>query len=630
MRRMLYVFLSIIISYSNLSAQNIEGNFELDSLVVEYTIVARDIEQVGNDGNVHTTTYDEEEATYDVTVGWPMAGDDGIFDFSLPYFDVGDTMAVTKVPLGSAAALAAFGLGLNTDFSDGAYTINQGSVYPTTNTEDCVTTQVFLPIQDAGTWTNGGHDPILLAGNKVRWGWGIITSGVFATFSAPNMVSDVLGVNYGAGTPMESWGYIQANYTDDTYSSIDGLNIGWEAHDSPEADLGIVSDGDPYYVQAEAELGLLNGMLGRSALPVDSVTIPAVAAQAAAAGITINVPTENTPFAAGATGIDLDGDGVLDGATSSDWFYVFDPTGDVLGGGDGVLFSGDEGLQYTGYYATWNTLITLNGITAGVQAAALGGALANPTAPNIPMIVDSVLSYTLYYWDMSDATIAAVEAAGVPAAATAQVGAWLAAGLGLDDVGNALLPYILGNVTELQAQLTAAGTPLTYENGDPVIVDDSGHDLDTTDFQWQNAYDYGELWNNKGGRLFVQSYANCFPAKWTQRVDSHWSYMGALSTVNDNNITVDRFALKGNYPNPFNPTTKIRFTNDRSSNVKVTVYALNGEKVATIMNKQVNAGAYDVSWNGKSSNGTIVPTGMYLYDIESDGRRLQGKMLFLK
>jgi flagellar hook assembly protein FlgD len=106
--------------------------------------------------------------------------------------------------------------------------------------------------------------------------------------------------------------------------------------------------------------------------------------------------------------------------------------------------------------------------------------------------------------------------------------------------------------------------------------------------------------------------------------------MGALSTVSDNNITVDKFALKGNYPNPFNPTTKIRFTNDRNSNVKVTVYALNGEKVATIMNKQVNAGAYDVSWNGKSSNGTIVPTGMYLYDIESDGRRLQGKMLFLK
>ena len=630
MRKLLYVFLSIIISYSNIQAQSIEGNFELDSLVVQYTIVARDIEQVGNDGNVHVTTYDAEKASYDLTVGWPIAGDEGIFDFSLPYFDIGDTMRVVNVPLGSAAALAAYGLGLNVDFTDGAYTVNEGSVYPTTDTEDCVTSQVFLPIQDQGVWDNGGHDPILLPGNKVKWGWAIIESGIFANFKAPNMNTDVYGVDYGAGTDMESWGYFQANYTDDTYSTVDGLNIGWEAHDGVEADLGVVSDGDPYYVQAEADLGLMNGMFGVSTAPVDSVTIPAVAAQAAAAGITINVPTENTPFAAGATGIDLDGDGTLDGATTNDFFYIFDPSGSILGGGDGVLFSGDEGLQYTGYYATWNTLITLNGITDGVQAAALGGALANPTAPNIPMIVDSVLAYTLYYWDMSEATIAAVEAAGVASAAVTQVGTWLAGGMGLEDVGNALLPYILGNVTGLQAQATAAGTPLTYENGDPVIVDDSGHDLDTNDFQWENAYYYGELWNNKGGRIFVQSYANCFPAKWTQRVDSHWSYMGALSTVDDNNITVDRFELKGNYPNPFNPTTKIRFTNDRSSNVKVTVYALNGEKVATIMNRNVNAGAYDVSWNGKNSNGSIVPTGMYLYDIESDGRRLQGKMLFLK
>ena len=630
MKKLLYVFLSIIISYSDLSAQSIEGNFELDSLVVEYTIVARDIEQIGNDGEVHTSTYDAEKASYNVTIGWPEASEDALFDFSLPYWDIGDTMAVTKVPLGSAAALSAFGLGLNVDFTDGAYTVNEGSVYPTTDTEDCVTSQVFLPIQDQGVWDNGGHDPILLPGYKVRWGWAIIESGIFANFKAPNMATDVLGVDYGAGTDMENWGYFQANYTDETYSIVDGLNIGWEAHDGVEADLGVVSDGDPFYVQAEADLGLLNGMLGRSSLPVDSVTIPAVAQQAAANGININVPTENTPFAAGATGLDLDGDGVLDGATSSDYFYIFDPKGDLLGGGDGQLFSGDEGLQYTGYYATWNTLITLNGIKDGVQAALLGGALVDMTAPNIPMIVDSVLSYTLYYWDMSEATIDAFIAADVSSAAVSQVGTWLGAGLGLEDVGNALLPWILGNVTALQAQSTAAGAPLTYSNGDTVVVDDSGHDLSIDDFDYDSYYYYDMSVNYKGGRIWAQSYATCFPAKWTQRVDSHWSYMGALSTVNDNNITVDRFELKGNYPNPFNPTTKIRFTNDRSSNVKVTVYALNGEKVATIMNRHVNAGAYDVSWNGKNSNGTIVPTGMYLYYIESDGRRLQGKMLFLK
>ena len=626
MRKLIYVFLAIAIYTSNLPAQSIDGNYELDSLHVLYIIEARDVIQTGNDGNQYTTTYDDSAAGYDVTIGWPNASDTSLFDFSLPYFSIGDTMGVFDVPLGSPAALAAFGLGLNTDFSDdGTYVINEGSVYPTTNTQDCVTSQVFLPIQDAGTWTDGGYDP-LVTGNSVAYGWGIIQSGVFATFNAPDMVNHVYGTDYGVGTAMPNWGYITVNYTDNTYTTPDGLNIGWEAHDGVEANIGVVSDGDPFFVQAEADLGLVNGMLGRSAIPVDSVTIGAVAQQAAAAGITINIPTENPPYMAGGEGIDLDGDGTLDGATSSEWFYVFDPVGDLLGGGDGVAFSGDEGLMFTGYYATWNVLITLNGISDGV-AAAVGGGAIDPTTgiPNIPMIVDSVLSYTLYYWDMSDATIDAVVAAGIPAAATQQVGDWLTAGLTLEQVGSALLPYILGAVT--QAQATAGGA-LTYSDGSPVVVDDSGHDLSLDDFQWEYT-DYG-LWNNRGGRLWVQSYANCFPATWSQYVNSHWTYMGALSTVDNDNITADKFELKGNYPNPFNPTTKIRFTNDRASNVKVTVYSLKGEKVATIMNKQVNSGTYDVSWNGKNTSGKVVPTGMYLYDIESDGRRLQGKMLFLK
>ena len=626
MRKLLYVFLSILIYTSNLPAQSIDGNYELDSLHVLYIIKSRDVVQTGNDGNQYTTTYDDSAAGYDVTIGWPNASDTSLFDFSLPYFSIGDTMGVFDVPLGSPAALAAFGLGLNTDFSDdGSYVINEGSVYPTTNTQDCVTSQVFLPIQDAGTWTDGGYDP-LVTGNSVAYGWGIIQSGVFATFNAPDMVNHVYGTDYGVGTAMPNWGYITVNYTDNTYTTPDGLNIGWEAHDGVEANIGVVSDGDPFFVQAEADLGLVNGMLGRSAIPVDSVTIGAVAQQAAAAGITINIPTENPPYMAGGTGLDLDGDGTLDGATSSEWFYVFDPVGDLLGGGDGVAFSGDEGLQFTGYYATWNVLITMNGIGDGVAAAVAGGAIDPTTgAPNIPMIVDSVLSYTLYYWDMSDATVDAVVAAGIPAAATQQVTDWLTAGYTLEQVGSSLLPYILGAVTNAQVAL---GGALTYADGSQVVVDDSGHDLSLDDFQWEYT-DYG-LWNNRGGRLWVQSYANCFPATWSQYVNSHWTYMGALSTVDNDNITANKFELKGNYPNPFNPTTKIRFTNDRASNVKVTVYSLKGEKVATIMNKQVNSGTYDVSWNGKNTSGKVVPTGMYLYDIESDGRRLQGKMLFLK
>ena len=621
MRKLIFTFLFTSLCLNNLPAQNVDGNYELDSLDVKYVIVSRDINQTGNDGNTYTSTYDDSAATYEVVIGWPDA-DTSLFDFSLPYWSVGDTMAVVDVPLGSPAALAAFGLGLNTDFTTGAYTINEGSVYPTTNTNDCVTDQVFLPIQDAGTWTDGGYEP-LITGNSARWGWGIITSNVFASFSAPDMVNHVYGTDYGVGTAMENWGYFQANYTDENFSAIDGLNIGWEAHDGTDAGIGLVSDGDPYFVQAEADLGLMNGMLGRSGIPADSVTIGAVAQLAAAAGITINLPTDNPPYMLGGEGITHPTTGEEGyGAFTSEWGYIFDPTGDLLGGGDGVAFSGDEALQFTGYYATWNVLKTLFAISEGATAAVLGGALANPAAPNIPMLADSLIDYTMYYWDVhEDVQIALND--GLDAAVQAELATWLGAGLGLADVGNAFLGYILGALTTYEAQLVNS-------SGGAITVDDSDHDLSLDDFDDYSYYYYDEVWFPNGGRLYVQSYANCFPAKWTQYVDSHWTYMGALSTIDDNGITAENFELKGNYPNPFNPTTKIRFTNDRSSNVKVTVYSLKGEKVATIMNKKINAGTYDVSWNGKSTNGKVVPSGMYLYDVESDGRRLQGKMLFLK
>ena len=81
MRKLIYVFLAISIYNSNLPAQSIDGNYELDSLHVLYIIEARDVVQTGNDGNQYTTTYDDSAASYDVTIGWPNASDTSLFDF---------------------------------------------------------------------------------------------------------------------------------------------------------------------------------------------------------------------------------------------------------------------------------------------------------------------------------------------------------------------------------------------------------------------------------------------------------------------------------------------------------------------------------------------------------------------
>ena len=189
----------------------------------------------------------------------------------------------------------------------------------------------------------------------------------------------------------------------------------------------------------------------------------------------------------------------------------------------------------------------------------------------------------------------------------------------------AALPWTLGLLTQYQAQLVDSG-------GNAITVDDSDHDCDPDDYEEWTDYDdnYMGFTYPNGGRLFVQLYANCIPAKWSQYIDSHWDYTGAIASVDSDGLVVDKFELKGNYPNPFNPTTKIRFSNDKTAKVQVIVYSLIGERVATIHNSQLSPGIYDVTWNGMNSQGKVVPSGMYLYEVRSEQRSLQGKMLFLK
>jgi|LWDU01.1.fsa_nt_gi hypothetical protein len=651
MMKMLKIVLTIAMSAGIVSAQDISGNYQLESLEVHYVMVTRDINQMGSDGNYYITDFDNALSSYGFNIGWPFAGADSHFDYQLPpSFSPGDTISELQVTLPSAAWLAGAGIALNADFTDGAYTINTGSTYPTTQTVDCITTQVIPSIQDNGTWTDGDFDPLVDDVNHTaKTGWGIITSAVFASFQAPDMVNHVYGTDYGVGTAMEDWGYIQTNYNDD-WSQPTGLNIGWEAHDGPNAGIGIVSELDQYYNADEAALGLVNNVVGMAAIPGDSVTIAAMAylGSMQTPPITINVPTgdslgvtdHNRPYMLGGPGqVDANGAAVIDpetgapvGLFNTSWGYIFDPTGDLLGGGDHIPFSGDEALQFTGYYVTWHVLMTINAIQEGTVAAMTAAAMAGQAA-TLDSISAYVIAEVMWQWDVADAVQEALNETA-STALTAQLTDWVTAYMlaGMDQTTattaalEAALPWALGLLTQYQAQLVDS-------EGNAIIIDDSDHDLDPDDYEeWTDYYDeyIGDTYPN-GGRLFVEMYANCIPARWSQYIDSEWNYTGEIVVaVDDDGIVAEKFELKGNYPNPFNPTTKIRFSNDRTANVTVHVYSLKGERVATILNSQLNPGTYDVSWNGMNSSGKVVPSGMYLYEVRSEERSMQGKMLFLK
>ena len=89
--------------------------------------------------------------------------------------------------------------------------------------------------------------------------------------------------------------------------------------------------------------------------------------------------------------------------------------------------------------------------------------------------------------------------------------------------------------------------------------------------------------------------------------------------------------LIGNFPNPFNPKTEIRFNLNASSSVSIEVFDLQGRKVTDLTEgKTFGAGTHRVEWNGTDSNGQPVASGMYFYRMDSDEYSETKKMMLVK
>jgi hypothetical protein len=82
------------------------------------------------------------------------------------------------------------------------------------------------------------------------------------------------------------------------------------------------------------------------------------------------------------------------------------------------------------------------------------------------------------------------------------------------------------------------------------------------------------------------------------------------------------FSLAQNYPNPFNPSTVITFGLPVRSRVKLEVYNLIGQRVASLVNEERNAGTFEVTWTPS------VPSGVYLYRIEAVGSDAPSQKFF--
>ncbi len=105
--------------------------------------------------------------------------------------------------------------------------------------------------------------------------------------------------------------------------------------------------------------------------------------------------------------------------------------------------------------------------------------------------------------------------------------------------------------------------------------------------------------------------------------------MGTGLKSESNNI-IRESKLYNNYPNPFNPSTTIKFDLAKTENVKLQIFSSNGELVTSLVNKKLASGSYSVIWNSKNAKGEKMSSGLYFYKLEAGDYHKIGKAILIK
>jgi hypothetical protein len=141
------------------------------------------------------------------------------------------------------------------------------------------------------------------------------------------------------------------------------------------------------------------------------------------------------------------------------------------------------------------------------------------------------------------------------------------------------------------------------------------------------------VWVNDINAFFTYDENN----NWTELLYQFWDgsawvifYKGTftyapVTAVNEDLSSVNSYSLSNNYPNPFNPSTKITYTLPERGNVSLKVYDLLGGEVAQLVNGEIEAGSYDISFNAVN-----LPSGIYFYKLQAGSFIETKKMILLK
>ena len=580
------------------------GNYDLVGVYNVYYYIVRELSN---------SEADQMDGSYELEIHWPSS-ESPQFSSAIATYAVGDSVGPVVVPLVNPALLGAFGISLNTDvYEDGNMTIS--GTYPSLSTSNCET-QVTIPaITDNATWASGGDPVVDQTALTATYGFGFVTSGIFANnMYPPNFLGgETYGVDFGPGTNHETWGRWISHYNAD-FSFIESAEFFWEQVDGVESDAGVDEQGE------------LNGHLGLAAAFGDSSTVPALAATFPTLGLNVG----NYPIIGG-TGADLDGDGTPDGVIPApsltesglEWGYIFDPAGadgELFGSGDG---GADEPFQFTGYYFTFNFLAAASALATAYGQFSDPAILVDTDGDGVPDTHPFIVYYMQLGLDQVSALVATADSLanlGMQGLCVALGQSALAPVLGpvVGDYAGATLTALLtagvGTVDALTQTAAATGAyAVGALAGAGVDVNDSDHDFDGTN-----------------GRLVFQVGNNCIPRNQYVAVQSNWVNTGTAGVNSDESLIPKEFALYDNYPNPFNPTTQIAVDLPEAATTEITVWNIMGQRVATLYTGDLNAGHHTLNFDGRDSNGKQLTSGMYLYRVAAGKYNATKKMTLMK
>ncbi|UCH62731.1 MAG: T9SS type A sorting domain-containing protein [Fidelibacterota bacterium] len=182
-------------------------------------------------------------------------------------------------------------------------------------------------------------------------------------------------------------------------------------------------------------------------------------------------------------------------------------------------------------------------------------------------------------------------------------------------------------IHRLETGFSNVGNPAIWadRNGIAALIDDPlsvGPAPDEYDFD----YAHGDESFTHAEDNFPLGDLNWFPVQ-----KAAWEAGSTAVGIADQIPAVpSRFSLAQNFPNPFNPSTTIAYSLNKAADVEMAVYNILGQKIRTLVNKNLQAGEYSAQWNGRNNEGNLVASGIYFYQLVAGDQIQVRKMLLMR